>query len=816
MIYCQILLTSTNRKGLSRKPNTHIRMVTMPGSITRSNSWFATDILRLTLVILGLVHGVLFAQPSNRITITGAAQAGRPFTISRVFAKGEILNFPRARVAGTPVQTQADVKTRWPDGSVQHAMISFLADVPSGSLVVDFVNQANGNNTGEMTRSAMLSANWGAQMDLTNGSTLTANARQILTDWAGTTADKRVTYWLKGPICTQVILEDRSPTLKYDLGWDTHKSLHPIFVVTFYPGYPAGTRVEMIVENMWNTKLQDQRYAVSLKTGTALTQVYSKPAFTHYAYTRWRKDFWSGTAPSAVNIDYNSAYLTHSRVLPNFDLTKTVPSSAIDNDASDFASSDKGDINGHGMWLKYMPQTGGRDDIGLFPAWTVRYLYTFSSKAYPVMLGNGAVSGHVPLHVREADPNLRFDDQRAVEAFGRTISVDARPSGGPAEVGTVSDSHGWTLDMAHEGSYAFIPYIITGDWYFLEELYQWAAYVTSLGDPTSTEFWGRHGSWGILPHALQTRGVAWGLRELAHAAFAAPDGTPEKTYFRQKLNNNIAVREGEQNIKDGAFYDASAGSKWHWGRNTVGEGLSNPLHFLNRGDDYASKDHLTSAVAWPDSPWQYNYWHIVFGHMDELGFPVTKLKRTYQLNLLHQLQNPAFNPYLAGSYRIPVRQQGTNTFFQTWAAVKSAFSSSRQNVTSWPENDEFDLGHGYPRILKAAASFLPGLTDGSLNGDAAWNWVNSRVGGQDGEGFNPRWSLIPRSTVVGIPPSTNLSRCDANSDRSTDVADVQIAINQVLGTAGCSVDLDNNSKCDVIDLQRVINAALGGTCRVGL
>src|SRR2546425_4871875 len=41
---------------------------------------------------------------------------------------------------------------------------------------------------------------------------------------------------------------------------------------------------------------------------------------------------------------------------------------------------------------------------------------------------------------------------------------------------------------------------------------------------------------------------------LAHAALAAPDGSPEKAYFQQKLNNNIAVREGKYNITDGAFY----------------------------------------------------------------------------------------------------------------------------------------------------------------------------------------------------------------------------------------------------------------------
>src|SRR5262252_1241055 len=82
---------------------------------------------------------------TNSVTIketSGAAQTNRPFTISRVFAKGEIAHFPKAVIGGAQVNTQADVKTRWPDGSVQHAMISFLASVSAGaSITVDFVDQ---------------------------------------------------------------------------------------------------------------------------------------------------------------------------------------------------------------------------------------------------------------------------------------------------------------------------------------------------------------------------------------------------------------------------------------------------------------------------------------------------------------------------------------------------------------------------------------------------------------------------------------------------------------------------------------------------
>jgi hypothetical protein len=70
--------------------------------------------------------------------------------------------------------------------------------------------------------------------------------------------------------------------------------------------------------------------------------------------------------------------------------------------------------------------------------------------------------------------------------------------------------------------------------------------------------------------------------------------------------------------------------------------------------------------------------------------------------------------------------------------------------------------------------------------------------------------------VQGTPVQT--SRCDLNGDGVVNQTDVNLAISQALGTSTCSAaDLVGNGKCDVVDVQRVINAAApGGVCRVGL
>ena len=58
----------------------------------------------------------------------------------------------------------------------------------------------------------------------------------------------------------------------------------------------------------------------------------------------------------------------------------------------------------------------------------------------------------------------------------------------------------------------------------------------------------------------------------------------------------------------------------------------------------------------------------------------------------------------------------------------------------------------------------------------------------------------------------NFSACDANRDGTTNVVDVQLSVNQVLGLAACSADINLDGQCNVVDVQRIVNASLGGAC----
>jgi hypothetical protein len=59
------------------------------------------------------------------------------------------------------------------------------------------------------------------------------------------------------------------------------------------------------------------------------------------------------------------------------------------------------------------------------------------------------------------------------------------------------------------------------------------------------------------------------------------------------------------------------------------------------------------------------------------------------------------------------------------------------------------------------------------------------------------------------------SACDLNQDASVNVVDVQLATNMTLSLAPCTANVYGPNVCNIIVVQRVTNAALGGSCVTG-
>ena len=72
--------------------------------------------------------------------------------------------------------------------------------------------------------------------------------------------------------------------------------------------------------------------------------------------------------------------------------------------------------------------------------------------------------------------------------------------------------------------------------------------------------------------------------------------------------------------------------------------------------------------------------------------------------------------------------------------------------------------------------------------------------------------VIPLGSPVQAPALT----CSPKTGLTPPtVLDVQFQVNMALGTVACTNDLTQTGTCNVLDVQRVVNAALGGTCHIG-
>lgn len=797
---------------------------------------------------------LLFVTPgwpavTNSLTVqetAGITTTNYPIQIGRPFAPGEIAQFPQAVIDGTPVVTQADVKQRWPEGSVKHAILSFLipALTAHSTVTVTFRNKDTGNNI-PLTPAEMLADdfNFDAVMELTNEMTQTVSARTMI-------QNGHFTYWTSGPIATTVILADHSATRTYDLGFkkrkftalttgitatdtrmnlffggdigalsfpttirienediriasvpgnaltvapngrgfnrttaashssgavveslsqatdfrsapnDSYRSFRPIFIATFWPTIHK-VRVRYIGEVANTMALEDQVYSLVLKLGWSNPQiVYSKSTFTHTAASRWTRVFWIHGDPTSVAINQNLSYLSSSAFLPNYDLTKVPAESAIAAAFDTWANAAR-DLYDAGNWTKAMGTTGGRPDIGPYPDWTVRWLYTGDRRMEEQAQGNADLAAAWPMHFREGDSHKFLDRAQTVPGIGRILSISDRKtislvtglefaytteSDKVIQVGPRSDG-GWIPDLAHQPDPFSPQYLLTGDYWYLEEMYFWASWSAAFPNGAASAFFfgrGPTGAEGGLPYGtgtIQVRGQAWAFRNRVQAAFLAPDSHAEKEYFQILVADAVGIWEGMRNIT-GTTSEGNA--LWNWGKTTAAQGFGTlgtpPLHQWERGSGGFVQEPLDgSVVGEATAPWEQNFLLWSLGRAKELGYATEALVSWLGANLIGQITNPDYNPYLSANYRMPTVRRSDGKYFDTWAGLRSGFPSTFDPAANFTGQLP-DAVHGYPFIALAAAS----MVTNEAGGPAAWDWIAQQALCAASLTNNPKWAILPR------------------------------------------------------------------------
>ncbi|HEY3909141.1 MAG TPA: hypothetical protein VGM07_04535 [Stellaceae bacterium] len=750
----------------------------------------------------GLISAALAAPagPANSITLTnqsGAAIANYPLQFGRPFLDGAIPDEPQVLIGGAPAKTQADVKNRYPDGSVEYAVIAVLVPaIPaSGSLTLTFQNQTASNNT-PLTAAQMLGLSYmfSAQMILTStagGKAQSVDARTML-------ANGDYTLWTSGPVAQTIILADDTRARKYDIGFgDGYHPFRPRFVATFWP-QTHQVWVRAIGENGLSTELEDLEYALTLTGANA--KIYSNADLSHPAMATWTKQFWLGGTPKAqVNIDNNLAYLESTRFVPNYDPSLTPSQATIAYYYAVWWTDTNHDIGGSGAWTPGMPTTGARSDIGPEPSWDAVWLYTGDWRMRQTALGNADLAGAWPVNVRESDTTERLNRADPVpvapaigSGYGRPISITDRKYLGPAAggevdflyynsddpyppnqldtVGPLNFNGAWAFDVAHEPSPFFVPYILTGDPFYLEELENWAAYdaTTNNGAGAQGDFEGR-GPTGDEGGAYdQLRGDGWVLRSRAEAAFAIPDADAFKTYLTILTQEDIARWEGGLGIT-GTVFDGSAEKVWAVETGDPESRIS-PTHqapplgnweaAYDPGDDGGGQ-WIAGSMDGYTNQWMQWYVQYCVGRAAELGFaagPLTLASGRYLIGII----NSTGYPMLVAAYGMPT--WFTSGPITSWSALVADLTPSYLTGVNWagtssqgPLPDFFNrqlYTQGYDAYVMAALA--PLVDEGAPGASQAEAWVTANIyqplaaGGQLAS--DPSWAIVPRTDTNALPP----------------------------------------------------------------
>ncbi|MFN7923565.1 MAG: fibronectin type III domain-containing protein [Bryobacteraceae bacterium] len=541
----------------------------------------------------------------------------------------------------------------------------------------------------------------------------------------------------------------------------------------------------------------------------------------------WTADrkIWDGATPGEVRYDFNLPYMRYAGLVP-YDPSVQASAGMIANELTNNSATQDGNSpawdNGSKCALESLattagagrvfsgpvdrlyPSPGGRPDIALNPRWLVSGLFAMASalpnshRWWEWTIGTGYCGGYAPVHLAEHKASAKFCDKGsssadpstactganvAVSAFGYPVSRHARPSiniiGQAAS--TASDDQvlavgvttlgGYSLSqsdaMAHFPDVYWIPYVLTGDWYFYWGVMHHAAYATQVsGNPTGCyladpALGGRqscsHLDWGLFGYIDGQRNLAWAFREVGRGAVAARDGSPEKELFTRTINANIAALEGMYSLTNGSFYQPCpaplAGNYdysfwclgfWFRGNGDPNVGVTIPGH------GYGG----VSASPQFGADWMTHFILVSMTDLENQGLTqVRPIRARMSRRLLNMLTNRTqfLNPFAVSAYYAPWAPAGpdANTLgnpmaFANFADVWAAVPSTDKALTTFVNDDNTE--GGYARIAMAAASALPdGVTDGALRGTGAWDWISGNIRYRQFDSDNAMWVYSPKN-----------------------------------------------------------------------
>ncbi len=593
-------------------------------------------ILAKVCIFILICSNSVFAQSVVSIQIqeqTGNSHTNEHITFGHVFKQGDVATTSSlvASSGGGTLPLQVNKKSTHADGSLRHAILSLKLDNINANELVDINLEAGqsplpGSN---LQLADLMSSEFTSSVDFVlEGVNYTAS----LTDGI---AEGNVQNWLEGPLAAEWLVR---ASVKNAQGV-VHPHLTVRFNVRTYAGF-AKTKLDVIVENSWSYVASPKDFTYNLTVNVEGQSVYNKAGLEHFSQARWKKTFWNNGG-TGLDVIFDKNYLMQTRAFPNYDLSLQIPETTLSSVESEINASNTEPM-GVSVINPYMLGGGGRPEIGPLHKWSSLYLLSMDKRAKDGMMKIGTSGGSWSIHYRDQNTDLPISvlDYPYASVLAGGFST-TNPNTGRNEAFPRCDdgdcNSPYSHDTAHQPSFAYTPYLITGDHFYLEELMFWSSFNILWNHPVD-----RNHEEGLIK-ANQVRGQAWMLRTIGQAAYITPDGHPLKSYYVDVINNNLAYYNNRYLVDSTTF---------------------NPLGFVT--ESYA----INHAEKRGNPSWMDDFFTWSIGYLKALGFqdasPLLEWKVT---SAVERMTNADYCWILGSPYSLIVRDGSDYPLYTTFAEV---------------------------------------------------------------------------------------------------------------------------------------------------
>jgi len=700
-----------------------------------------------------------------------------PISFGHVFKKGDIKPEHSLTVSLdelTQIPVQLDRKAFHNDGSLRHGVINIIMpDIPvnSSKTINLIVKNTKANETQSIIDlSELLQTTYDTKLSIIiDGIEYMAQAKECL-------QNNQVKTWLSGSLVKEWHVTAKLKT--------KDNIVHPHLFAYFYIrafSESSWVRTSVVIENNWTYVDNPSNIICDITISTENQTVYQKSDFVHYHHARWRKKFWQNLSSSTVidqqpvNIKHDITYLMQTKAIPNFDpdLIGNIPESELQNTYTYWlnhnAPMSSGFINNYSYGYEMWPVL----------KWTGQYLLSMDNRVKQAIIGNAELAGSFPLHFRDSKTMLPVsinDYPYCTTHWKDNINPETALSEAPVKCsdGSFCDTP-HLIDPARKPAYTFIPYLVTGDYYFLEELHFWANFCMLHDIPSEREF-----SKGIIKGDLGD--MAFSIRTIGQAAYITPEDHPLQLYFKNKLFENI-------NYYHQTFLNENY--------NPLGIATLNNTKSIVQKDDY---------FTW------------ALGYISDLGFtsiyPILEWKTNF--SVLRMTGGDDFCWIFATNPNLQISDTATGTRYSTIKEVyensksfalldDGGFQCNSHELADYLKNNgDITYGKIGELIGKPWASSQPAMLQPALasavdintnRAHSAWDQYMARsvIPDYAGSGY-PNYDIVPRRYQFGFIDQDN----DGIIDGFDECPDTPL--NSTVNIIGClQKDSDNDGVFDLYD-----------------